>query len=179
MQSYKFILVSFDLFVMIYGAGYSTRQINPEMTIASTTSNGHVEVIVCPVPGVTLKGLSKYEKRTRSEWNSKNVYVFYQLFIWRERTAAIYDRKVHFVCPDYLLFEVASALPKTASELLTLQYPLPGLLGAKVEFFDEGEKESSVPGKESWDLCWCGLYLATNRTIHFLTTVSSTRSHFG
>ena len=126
--------------------GYSSKLLKQELVV-SNHSGGDDTVTVKRMPGITIKGLSKFQKMAQCAWGAKNYFVFNQLYVWRERTAAVYDRPAQFVCPNYLMFEVAAALPSTVGQVLTLQFPLPGLLAGQVEFFDVEKSERMVPGK--------------------------------
>ena len=99
---------------------------------------------ISKIQGISLKGVDKFALRNKNSWTSKNLYMFYHLSIWRERTAAQYDRRASYALPLHLLLQLSKHLPMTLDDISLLVSPLPGILGENLEFFDDGRHVKGV-----------------------------------
>ena len=108
------------------------------------TTNIERDVQVGPVMGISMKYVDKFIQKHRNSWGCRNMYMFYHISVWRERTAAQYDLCVSYVLPTHLLLEISRSLPKSVEDICKLIHPLPGILDEYLEFFDDGRHVKGV-----------------------------------
>lgn len=69
------------------------------------------------------------QRLTAPRWSEVNVYVYEEIYLWRDRTARRLDDGPTYVCAGDILIDVALALPKTIDALRRVSCPLSPVLG--------------------------------------------------
>eukprot|EP00038_Savillea_parva_P019963 m.29934 g.29934 ORF g.29934 m.29934 type:complete len:759 (+) comp4644_c0_seq2:65-2341(+) len=71
--------------------------------------------------------LNLYERHSRS-LNAQQLEIFRRLFYWRDHLAREEDESIRYVMPDHMLFDLANASPREASQVIACCNPTPPLV---------------------------------------------------
>jgi hypothetical protein len=83
--------------------------------------------------------LQVFKLRKKSDlWSDMHIFIFKELFYWRERCAQLLDESPTYICPAFLLLSSALHLPSDYNELIKMWTPLPAFVRSVEEVLLEG-----------------------------------------